>query len=107
MAFSLQHDAADIKPDMLVSLYTACNRVTASGHVLGAEQTINADQAVNALTLFASYQICEDLLKGSLTPGKRADFVILNKNPLELSDANLKDLQVLMTVKDDVVRYKR
>jgi hypothetical protein len=107
MAFSLQHDAVGMEPNMLASLYTACNRITASGHALGTEQTINADQAVNALTLFAGYQLCEDLHKGSLTPGKRADFVILNKNPLELSDANLKDLQVLMTVKDDVVRYKR
>lgn len=106
MAFSMQHDAKDMEPDMISTMHIACNRMTSSGHILGGDQTINSDQAVNALTLFAGYQLCEDLSKGSLTPGKRADFVILNQNPLEQSDANLQNIKVLMTIKDDAVTYK-
>lgn len=106
MAFSMQHDEEDMEPDMISTMHIACNRVTSSGHTLGIDQSINSDQAVNALTLFASYQLCEDLSKGSLTPGKRADFVILDKNPLEQSDANIQTIKVLMTVKDDVITYK-
>lgn len=106
MAFSMQHDAKNMEPHMIATMHIACNRLTCSGHTLGIDQSINSDQAVNALTLFAGYQLCEDLSKGSLTPGKRADFVILDKNPLEQSDANIQNIKVLMTVKDDVITYK-
>lgn len=106
MAFSMPHDAEDMQPEMISTMYRSCSRLTSSGSTLGSEQTINSDQAVNAMTLFAGYQLCEDFSKGSLTPGKRADFVILNKNPLEQSDANLCTINVLMTIKDDVITYK-
>ncbi len=105
MAFSMQHDGKAMAPDMISTMHIACNRVTSSGHTLGIDQSINSDQAVNALTLFASYQLCEDLEKGSLTPGKHADFVILDKNPLEQSDGNIQNLKILMTVKDDAILY--
>ncbi len=107
MAFSMQHDTGFIVPDMIATMHIACNRVMRSGHTLGLDQSINSDQAVNALTLFATYQLGEDLSKGSLTPGKRADFVVLDKNPLELSDANIQNINVLMTIKDDEVLYRK
>ena len=90
---------------MLDTLYTAVNRTTSSNHVLGEEQCINSDQAVNSISLFAAYQIFEDLKKGSLTPGKNADVIIVNKNPLELSDAHLSDLSIKMVVKGDKIIY--
>ncbi len=106
MAFSLDHDEAGMAPDMVKTISIACNRMTPSEFTIGTEQTINSDQAVNAVTLFAAYQLCEDVNKGSLTPSKTADFVVLSDNPLEISDANLKNIKVLMTVKNgEVIKF--
>ncbi len=106
MAFSLQHDEAGMAPDMVKTISIACNRMAPSEFTIGPEQTINSDQAVNAVTLFAAYQLCEDVSKGSLTPSKTADFVVLDTNPLETSDANLKNIKILMTVKNgEVIKY--
>jgi hypothetical protein len=47
----------------------------------------------------------EDKL-GSLTPGKRADIVVLNANPLTVSETELDELEVEMTLLDGEVRYR-
>ena len=42
----------------------------------------------------------------SLTSGKRADIVVLNANPLTVSEEELADLRVEMTLVDGEVRYR-
>ncbi|MXZ32449.1 MAG: amidohydrolase family protein [Gammaproteobacteria bacterium] len=63
----------------------------------GPEQRLNAEEALHAVTLGAAYQYFEEDEKGSIAPGKRADFVILGANPLTADPAELADIPVLET----------
>ena len=52
------------------------------------------------MTLSAAFQIGEEESKGSIRPGKRADFVILDKNPLTIAPEEIRTIKVIRTVKD-------
>ena len=63
--------------------------------------------AIKGITINAAYQYFEEDKKGSITPGKLADLVILDKNPLEVDLTTIKDIQVLETIKEDKTIYKK
>lgn len=48
-----------------------------------------------------------DLLKGTITVGKLADFVILDKNPLKIAPMEIADLNVMSTIKEGKTIYSR
>ncbi|MGI9363043.1 MAG: amidohydrolase family protein [Parasphingorhabdus sp.] len=50
--------------------------------------------------MVAAWQIHEDDDKGSITPGKHADFVFFDANPLTVDLAGIAGIKVLATVKD-------
>jgi predicted amidohydrolase YtcJ len=52
------------------------------------------------MTTWAAEQYGEESSKGSLEQGKRADLVILDKNPLTVDPASIKDIHVTQTIKD-------
>ena len=95
--FTIHNDAPVVPPDMMRLIHIAVNRTTRSGHVLGADQRLSASQALHAVTLGAAYQYFEEDTKGSITPGKRADLVILGENPLTVDSATLADIPVVET----------
>lgn len=105
--FTLHQDTPVVPPNALLSIHNAVNRQTLSGCVLGEEQRIPVHMALRALTDYAAYQIFEEKEKGSLLPGKRADFVVLSGNPLETPKEELKDICVLNTIKDGVQVYSK
>ncbi len=88
-------------------LWTAVNRLTRSGTVLGADERISAWEGLKAITINSAIQHRTESLKGSLEIGKIADFVILDKNPLTEPAINIKDIQVVETIKEDQVIYRR
>ena len=61
---------------------TAVNRKTITGNSIGQSQAITAYQALRGVTIDAAWQGREDSIKGSIEVGKKADLVILSKNPL-------------------------
>ena len=65
--------------------------------VLGPDQVISVDDAIRAITIDAAYQIFSDKLVGSLEVGKRADLVILEKNPRATPAADIRDIKVKET----------
>jgi predicted amidohydrolase YtcJ len=97
--FTLSHDAPVTPPDILMLMWSAVNRVTRSGHVLGPDQRVTPLQALRAVTIDAAYQYREDDRKGSLEPGKLADLVILSDNPLTVDPMAIKDIAVVETIK--------
>lgn len=105
--FTFHQDAPIIEPDMLETVWCAVNRVTRTGKVLGKEQQISVLDALKALTVNAAYQYFEENLKGSLSPGKLADLVILDQNPLELDPMLLKNIRVMETIKEGKTVYHR
>ena len=75
--------------------------------MLGADQRIPVWEALKAVTINAAYQYFEEDQKGSITPGKRADFVILSENPLEVPKDRIRKIRVLETIKDGESIFRR
>lgn len=105
--FTIHHDAPVTPPDLLTAIYAAVNRTTRSGIILGADQRISPYEALKAITINAADQWGEEATKGSLVKGKRADLVILDKNPLKVAPATIKDIKVMETIKDGTSVYTR
>ena len=61
-------------------------------------QTITIEEAIRLLTADAAYGAFEEDVKGTLTPGKLADLIVVSANPLEIPPEQLFDLDVLVTV---------
>src|SRR5690606_3057969 len=92
-------DAFVVPIDQMMTVWTAVNRPLRSGGVLGPDQRITAYQALQAITINAAYQYREDAMKGSITPGKKADLVILSADPTKASAEEIRDIKVVETIK--------
>lgn len=62
------------------------------------ENAVTRSEALLSQTLWAAYATFEEELKGSLTPGKLADFVVTERDIMVCPANEIKDIQVLMTV---------
>lgn len=98
--FTFHTDAPVLPPDILETVWCAVNRMTRSGRSLGPEERVDARSALEAVTVHAAYQYFEEREKGTLTPGKRADLVILDRDPMAVPPEELRELRVLETWKD-------
>ncbi len=96
--FTLHNDASVTPTRPLHLAHCAANRKTASGRVLGEEERISAMAALRAQTIDAAWQVFQERERGSIEPGKQADFAVLDGNPLTCPEA-LADLSVLRTVR--------
>ena len=91
----------------LLGMYAAVTRKTSTGQSFGNSESITVDEALRAYTTVGAYAGCEEDLYGSITPGKRADLVVLSENPMEVSPEHLKDIGVEMTFINGVKVYTR
>ncbi len=90
------------------SIYAAVNRkATGEMECIGANQSLKLYDAIKLYTQNASYCGRENVLKGTIEEGKYADFIILDKDPFELSIENVKNINVLMTFVNGKLRYMR
>lgn len=98
IVFSTHNDTFVTPMDPLLSVWSAVNRKTSGGRILGQAQCISVMDALRAVTNWAAYQACEEKIKGSLEPGKLADMVILKENPLTVPAETIKDIDIIATV---------
>ena len=103
--FSNHNDTFVTPIDPLLSVWSAVNRRTSGGRILGENQTIPVMDALRSVTSWAAYQACEERIKGRLEPGKLADFVILEANPLTVAKETIKDIRISATIVGDEVVY--
>lgn len=96
--FSIHSDANVTPLGHLHTMWCAVNRITPSGRVLGPEEKISAYDALNAVTVDAAYQMHLDAELGSIEPGKRADFTVLEKSPLDVDPMEIRHIPVWGTV---------
>ena len=106
MIYTQHHDAPVSLPSSIMILDSQVNRTTRSGQVLGAEQRVSVMDALKSITINAAYQYFEEKIKGSLEPGKLADFVVLDKNPLKVEPTAIKDIKVVETIKEGETIYR-
>ncbi len=102
LPFTFHQDSPVTEPDMLESVWCAVSRRTKDGELLGGEERISVLEALKAVTVHGAYQYFEENEKGSIRPGKRADLVILDRDPLETKQEDIRSIRVLETVKDGV-----
>ncbi|MFZ4688803.1 MAG: amidohydrolase [Polymorphobacter sp.] len=107
MKFSIHHDAPVTFPNSMRVYDSAVNRTTRTGHVLGPDQRISPMVALKAMTIWPAYQHFEEATKGSISVGKVADLVVLDRNPLTAKPATIKDIKVMQTIKAGKTVYDR
>jgi hypothetical protein len=91
-------DSPIVPNSPLMGIYGAVTRKTSSGKLLGVEERLTANQVLKMYTINAAYASHEENMKGSITAGKLADFVLLSANPTLVSAEAIPDIKVLMTV---------
>jgi predicted amidohydrolase YtcJ len=91
-------DAPVITASPLIGIRDAVLRRTAAGHVLGPAERLPAWDALALYTTEAAFALHREAEIGSLEPGKLADFVVLDKNPLDADPGQIAGIQVLATV---------
>ena len=102
------HSDATVTPiNPIFTIWTAVNRVSRSGAIIGAAERATPYLAIQAITSFAAYEFFDENLKGTLSVGKLADFVILDKNPLKVKPMEIKNIQVIETIKEGKTIFKR
>lgn len=84
--------------DPLDSYYASVTRRLTDGVEFFPEQRMTRAEALRSYTRDAAYAGFEEDLKGTIAIGKLADLVVLSKNILEVSDAELKQTRVDMTI---------
>jgi len=90
--YSIHADTPVTPMNPMQMLWSATERLTSSGFLLGAEQRVSRLRALRALTIDAAWQNHIDDDRGSLEAGKLADFIALSDNPLEHQD--VRDITV-------------
>jgi predicted amidohydrolase YtcJ len=100
------HDAPVTFPNSMRVLDATVNRITRTGKILGPDQRISAYEGLKSMTDWSAYQYYEESSKGTLTKGKLADFVILDKNPMKIDPLDIHDIKVLESIKEGKTIYK-
>jgi hypothetical protein len=105
--FSNHSDFAVTPLNPMFILWSAVNRLSRSGQVIGPDERISAHDGLRALTIDAAYQYGEEASKGSIETGKLADLAILDSNPTKVDAVKIKDIKVCETIKGGKTVYKR
>lgn len=100
-------DAPVALPNLMMIMWTTVNRISRSGTVMGPDERLTPYEALKSITIWGAEQFFEEKNKGTLTPGKLADMVVLDKNPLKVDPMTLKDIVVLETIKEGMTVYKK
>ena len=91
-------DCPIVSPDPLIGINTAMHRLSATGDLVGGGEKIQSTAALQMYTLNAARAAFEDAIKGTVTPGKLADLVVLSADPTRLTADEFSNLQVDKTI---------
>ena len=100
LAVAGSSDAPVISPDPRLGLRDAILRQTPGGRVLGPGERLTPTEALTLYTTAAAHAMHRETELGSLEPGKQADFVILDDNPLTTPPEQIPALRILATAVD-------
>ena len=88
-------------------IWSAMARESRSGKIIGPDQRVDAYTALQALTTGPAYQVFEEDRKGRIREGMLADFVVIKHNPLKQKLSDIRNNEVLATIKEGKVVYKK
>ncbi len=93
--------ASDYMPgpfEPLMAIQSMVTRKDFEGRVWGPNQRITVDQALRVCTINGAYASYDEQVKGSITAGKLADFVLLADDPHDVDPDHIKEIKVVRTV---------
>jgi len=96
--FSFHSDFLMAPAEPLLLAWVAVNRVGSDGEVWGADQKVSLDLALRAVTIEAARHLGLEDEIGSIRPGKKADFTVLDQDPREVDPMALRDIPIWGTV---------
>ena len=91
----------------IASYYASVTRVMNNGEVFHPEHVMTREEALASYTINNAFAAFEEDLKGSLTPGKLADIVVLSQDILSVPDAAIPATEVDLTFVGGELRYAR
>lgn len=97
MRISLHADTPMTDPSALQLMQAATTRIAGDGRVVGKSECLDRATALRSVTIDAAFQIGMEHKLGSLAPGKHADLVVLDRNPLTGPAVALSDIRVMAT----------
>jgi predicted amidohydrolase YtcJ len=95
--------------DPMLTVYAAVTRRTLDGKNPSGwipEQKITVDEAIRAYTVGSAYAEFQEGVKGSLSPGKLADMVILSRDIFKIAPNEIENAKVVLTIMDGRVVYE-
>ena len=107
LKITIHTDAPVALPNLMRVIWTATNRISRSGKIIGKSERLTPYEALKCITEWSAYQHFEEERKGTLEIGKLADLVILDSNPLKVDLEKIKDILVLETIKEGATVYKK
>ena len=107
LRITIHTDAPVALPNLMRVIWTATNRVSRSGNIIGENERLTPYEALKCITEWSAYQHFEEESKGTLEVGKLADLVILDSNPVKVDIENIKNIVVLQTIKEGSTVYKK
>lgn len=96
LSFHSDYFMAPAEPLLLV--WSAVNRINSNGDVLAPEEKVSLFTATKAVTIEAARSIRMENEIGTISAGKKADFVILEENPFKVNPTKIKDISIYSTV---------
>jgi predicted amidohydrolase YtcJ len=91
----------------LMGIQGMVTRTGWNGETWGANQRISVDEALQVNTLNGAYNSHEETIKGSITPGKLADFVVLADDPRDVDPEKIKDIEIVLTATGGSTVYQK
>ena len=89
----------------IASFYSSVSRRMNNGEVLSAEHRMTREEALESYTINNAHAAFEEHLKGSLTPGKLADIVVLSQDIMTIPEEDIPATEVVYTIVGGEVRY--
>ena len=90
-----------------MAIQSMVTRKDYNGNVWGPRQSVTVDEALTIATINGAYASHEEHVKGSITAGKLADFVMLEKDPHDVNPDEIKDIKVVRTVVGGKTMYPK
>ena len=91
-------DSPVVPPDPLTGIYAAVTRSAENRRVVGGHEKISAMEALRLYTCRAAHAAFEEDIKGTISPGKLGDLVVLNADPTRIPANELKNIEADMTI---------
>jgi predicted amidohydrolase YtcJ len=95
------------KIDPIASFYSSVSRMDIDGNRFNAEHVMTREEALQSYTINNAFAAFEEGIKGSLTPGKYADIVVLSQDLLTVDEEAIPDTTVDITIVGGKVKYTR